>query len=420
MRPQNVPINEALAQAAMQVENPTVMQRANSILRYLLTHLKGDIIIWMILILLYLVSALLVYSSTSSISYKLQNGNMEFYLLRHLVMILLGFIVTVYAHRMNYRYYAGLSRVFLFVSVPLLLAVYVFGESVNGAERWLKIPGLGLTFQPSDFAKVALIMFTARNLARKQEVIKSFKKATLPLMLPVFVICIIIFPSNLSTAAILFLSCLLIMFVGRASIKHITLIVMAMLIAASSFIYLAYAVSKVQGIQIARVNTWVKRIQSFSNEEKESDQALKSKIAVSTGGVIGKGPGNSIQKNFLPNPFSDYIFAIIVEEYGIFGSAFCMMLYLVLLYRGIKIVIKSPKAFGALLAVGLCFSLTLQALVNMCVAVGILPVTGLALPLVSMGGTSMLFTSFTFGIILSVSRSIEPNETKDEINTLPV
>lgn len=376
----------------------------------LVKHMKGDIIIWLIVILLSLISILAVYSSTSTLAYKVQGGNTEFYVTRHILFIFFGFAIIYLCHRFDYRYYALLSRLMLYASPVLLILTYLVGENINGADRWLRVPGIGLTFQTSDFAKLALITFVARMLARKQDVIKSWKQATLPIMGWVVAICALIFPSNFSTAAVLYLTSVAIMFIGRISARHLAIISLSMIVGAAGFVYAGYHISRSTGVKIARVNTWVKRIEAFTGHTEESDQALKAKIAIAGGGFFGKGPGKSIQKNFLPNPFSDYIFAVIVEEYGLAMGAFMLLLYLMLLYRGILIVIKSPKAFGALLAVGLCFMLSLQAIINMCVTTGIAPVTGLSLPLVSMGGTSMLFTCLAFGIILSVSSNTEPED----------
>jgi cell division protein FtsW len=316
----------------------------------------------------------------------------------------------------NYKYYSRIAQIMLFVSIPLLVVTYAVGTNVNQAVRWITLPGLGLTFQTSDLAKLALIMYTARMLAKKQDVINDFRQGTLPIVLPVLIVCGMIAPSNLSTAALLFFTCAMVMFVGRANIKHIFLISGGMLVFAISMILVLHLVGSASGHPIGRVETWVSRVQHYAKgdaHDNENFQSTQAQIAVATGGILGKGPGNSVQKNFLPNPYADFIFAIIVEEYGLVGAVFLILLYLLLLYRSIQIVVKSPRAFGALLAIGLSCSLVFQALINMCVATSLLPVTGLTLPLVSMGGTSLWFTSLAFGIILSVSRDIEANEKLD-------
>jgi cell division protein FtsW len=349
-------------------------------------------------------------------AYKMQRHT-EYYLLKHLMLMGFGLLMMYLCHQINYKYYSRVAQILLVISVPLLIATYFLGSNINQAHRWITLPLVNLSFQTSDLAKLALIMYTARMLARKQDNIKDLKKSTIPIILPAVVICLLIAPANLSTAAVLFSTCLLIMFIGRMNVLHISAIILGGLLFVSITIFAAYKIGQVTHHPIMRVNTWVSRLEHFTGggkQEEEVFQVQQSKIAVATGGLFGRGPGNSTQKNSLPNPFSDYIFAIIIEEYGILGAVFLMGLYMLLLYRSIRIVIQSPKAFGALLGVGLSFSLVLQAFVNMAVAVNLFPVTGLTLPLVSMGGTSLWFTSIAFGIILSVSRDIEETEKLDE------
>jgi cell division protein FtsW len=381
-------------------------------LSWLISKTKGDVVIWGIVFMLSIFSVLAVYSSTGTMAYKYQSGNTEYYLLKHLLLMIFGLLMLYLCHTINYKYYSRVSQILLWISVPLLIFTYVAGANINQAHRWITLPVINLSFQTSDLAKLALIMYTARMLSKKQEVIEDFKKGTLPIIIPSIIICGLIAPANLSTAAVLFATCLLIMFIGRMNFKHISLIVFGGLFFVISTIIVLHKVGQATHHPIGRVETWVSRWENFigDGDQKEDFQSQQAKIAVAMGGVFGKGPGNSVEKNFLPNPYSDFIFAIIIEEYGYLGGLFLIFLYLLLLYRSIRIVIKSPKAFGALLAVGLCFSLVLQAFVNMGVAVHIFPVTGLTLPLVSMGGTSLWFTSIAFGIILSVSRDIEENE----------
>lgn len=366
----------------------------------------------MIVLLLSVFSLLAVYSSTGTMAYKYRAGNTEYYLIKHLMLMALGLGMMYFAHKVNYKYYSRLAQILLIISIPLLIITYFVGANINQAHRWLTLPVVNMSFQTSDLAKLALIMYTARMLSKKQEIINDFRKATVPIVGAVCVICGLIAPANLSTAAVLFTSCLMLMFIGRMNLKHISLIIFGGLIVLSSFIFVAH---KIGGI--GRVDTWVSRLENFTagGEEKEFYQNQQANIAVATGGLFGKGPGNSVQKNFLPNPYADFIFAIVIEEYGLVGACFLIFLYLLLLYRSIRIVIKSPKAFGALLAVGLSFSLVFQAFINMGVAVHLFPVTGLTLPLVSMGGTSLWFTSIAFGIILSVSRDIEEKENLEVI-----
>jgi len=381
-------------------------------LQALLNKTKGDRWIWLIIILLSLISVMAVYSATGTLAYKKGEAVEKLLLTKHLIFVLLGIGMIYIAHLLDYRYYAGISKILMIITIPLLFYTLVFGANVNDASRWVKIPVIGLTFQTSDLAKLALITFLARMLTKKQENIKNVKESFIPIMGSVCVVFVLIALANLSTALMLFGVSILLLIIGRISIKQISIVCVGGAILLLFVVFLG-----------PRRATYASRIKSFMHpEQQHSDktfQADQAKIALATGGVFGKGPGNSTQRNFLPHPYSDFIFAIIIEEWGTLGGIVIMMLYLVLLYRCIKIVTRAPKAFGALLAAGLSFSLTIQAFANMAVAVGLGPVTGVPLPLVSMGGTSMIFTSVAFGIILSVSRDVEENlagkETSEKI-----
>jgi cell division protein FtsW len=367
---------------------------------------KGDRWIWLIVIMLSIWSLLAVYSSTGTIAYK-NDKSSEYYLIKHLMMIIGGLALMYFSHLLDYRYYAGISKVLMIVTIPLLLYTLLFGNHVNDASRWVTIPLINQTFQTSDLAKLALITFLARTLTRKQENIKDAKQAFLPIMGSVCTIFILIAPANLSTALMLFGVSILLLIIGRISIKQISIVCLGGVILLLCLVLL----------DKGRSATWKSRMEVYMHPEKadpdKSFQANQSKIAIATGGVFGKGPGNSTQRNFLPHPYSDFVYALIIEEYGLVGGVVLVMLYLVFLWRCILIVTQSPKAFGALLAAGLSFSLTIQAFANMAVAVGLGPVTGVPLPLVSMGGTSILFTSIAFGIILSVSRDIDEKKQQE-------
>ena len=371
----------------------------------LLEKTKGDRWIWLIIILLSMISILAVYSATGTLAFKQGKTVEKLLLTKHLIFVIMGIGMIYIAHLLDYKYYAGISKILMIVTIPLLFYTLIFGASLNDASRWVKIPFIGLTFQTSDLAKLALITFLARMLTKKQENIKDVKTSFIPIMGSVCLVFVLIALANLSTALMLFGVSILLLIIGRISIKQI------MIVCAGGFVLLMFVF-----FLGPRRETYKSRINSFIHPElQHSDktfQADQSKIALATGGFFGKGPGNSTQRNFLPHPYSDFIFAIIVEEYGLFGALIIIVLYLVLLYRCVRIVTQSPKAFGALLAAGLSFSLTIQAFANMAVAVGLGPVTGVPLPLVSMGGTSMLFTSIAFGIILSVSRDVEENGKK--------
>ncbi|HOT15161.1 MAG TPA: FtsW/RodA/SpoVE family cell cycle protein [Bacteroidales bacterium] len=382
-------------------------------------NLKGDKIIWAIILLLSLLSLLAVYSSTGTLAYRYHGGNTIYYFFKHASYMLLGLGAIYITHLIPYKYYLRLAQIFLYLSAPLLLLTLVMGTSLNSASRWLTVPVIGLTIQTSDFAKIALIMYVARTLALKQDEIKDFKKAFLPVIIPVGIICTLILPANLSTALMIFMVSVILMFIGRVSIKHLSLLGLCGIIFLSLFIIIAPMTHTNLG---NRVKTWKHRIVNFSgnnDDKKETNdanfQSEQAKIAVATGGILGKGPGNSTQRNFLPHPYSDFIYAIIVEEYGLVGGIFVLSLYLALLFRAGVIVRKSERTFPAFLAIGLALLLVFQAMINMAVSVNLVPVTGQTLPLVSMGGSSMLFTSAAIGIILSVSRSIiKEKEVKEE------
>jgi cell division protein FtsW len=297
----------------------------------------------------------------------------------------------------------------MFIAVPLLMFTLFTGTNVNEASRWLTLPVINLTFQSSDFAKLALIIYVARLLSKKQEQIKNFKSSFVPIMVPILIVCALILPANLSTAAALFTTCMIMLFIGRINMKYIFALLGIAIVCLSLFIVILLNSSS-QG----RLGTWKNRIENFSSGNKENNyQAEQAKIAIATGGVIGKFPGNSTQRNFLPHPYSDFIYAIIVEEYGLIGAIIIILMYLILLFRGVRIVSRAPGTFGAFLTFGCVFSLVFQAFINMGVAVNMLPVTGQPLPMVSMGGTSIWFTGIAIGIMLSVSKESE-NEEKQK------
>lgn len=364
-------------------------------------YFKGDRVIWLIVILLSVFSLLAVYSSTGSLAYRYQEGNTAYYFLKQFGFLLAGLGIIFVVHLIPYKVYFPLSQILLLASMPLLAFTLVFGASLNQASRWLAIPGLGITIQTSDFAKLALILYIARLLATKQNDIKDLKNTFIPLVIPIIIICALILPANFSTAALLGLTCWILLLIGRVNLKYLlgfTGIGIAVMVIGFFIVLETNAIKRAQ--------TWKNRIENFSSGDgSENYQATQSKIAIATGGIIGKGPGNSTQRNFLPHPYSDFIYAIIVEEYGLVGGVFILLLYLTLLYRAGLIVKKAQRTFPAFLAIGLTLLLVFQAMINMAVAVNLFPVTGQPLPLVSMGGTSLLFTSAAFGIILSISRS---------------
>lgn len=367
-------------------------------------YIKGDKIVWLVVLLLAILSILTVYSSIVTLAYKYKDGDTIYYLMKHLFILVVGFGLMLGAHNLNYKYYSRISQLAIFISVPLLAITLIFGANINDASRWLVIPVINQTFQTSDLAKLALIMYLARLLYKKQDNIQDFKSAFLPIMVPVLLVCGLILPANFSTAAMLFTTCLIIMFIGRVNIKYI----LSLIGIGIASLVLLLAVASAKPDLLPRMGTWAKRIESFSAGGTSGNyQADQAKIAIASAYPFGKGPGGSTQRNFLPHPYSDFIYAIVIEEYGLIGGVGVIILYLILFYRGIKIAQKAEKSYGTFLAVGLSFSLVFQAMINMAVAVNLFPVTGQPLPLVSMGGTSIWFTCLAIGIILSVSRNTE-------------
>ena len=372
----------------------------------ILSNIRGDKVIWAVVILLSIFSLLAVYSSTGTLAYKYQSGNTEYYMLKHLIILLFGFMIMYFTHLIKFTYFSRIFQVALYIAVPLLVLTLFVGLDLNEAKRVLPLP-FNLTFQTSDLAKLTLIMYLARLLSKKQDQIKDFKSAFVPLMIPVLIVCGLILPANFSTAALLFITSLVLMFIGRVSLKYISALVG---IGILSFVFLLLIANAYPEL-LPRANTWKARIVNFTDSEDiDSDknyQVDQAKIAIASGGLIGKFPGNSTQRNFLPHPYSDFIFAIFLEEYGLIGGSFLVLLYLILFFRVVRIVARIPRNFGAFMAVGVGFSLVFQAMINMAVAVNLIPVTGQPLPLVSMGGTSIWFTSIALGIILSVSKEID-------------
>ncbi len=389
----------------------------------LVSKTKGDRVIWAIVIILTLVSLLVVYSSTGSLAYKYSKST-ESFLFKQFAFIILGVIIIYFAHRVNYTIYSRIALILFMIAIPLLIYTYFFGTRLNEGSRWIKLPVINMTFQTSDLAKLALFMYMSRQLSRKQNVIKDFKKGFLPIIIPVAIICLLIAPANLSTAILVGVTSLLLMFIGRISTKHILLtigiamipVVFLLTIAIKYYDKTAHKTKDLPAIfATGRVPTWIGRIQTFMYSSKEDDneklyQINQAKIAIASGGWVGVGPGNSSARNFLPHSYSDFIFAIILEEYGLIGGAFIVFIYLLFLYRCIRLYRKCPFAFGAFLALALSFTLVIQAIANMGVNVNVFPNTGVTLPLISMGGSSFLFTCLSIGIILSVARNVEQLE----------
>jgi len=390
---------------------------------HLLNRTRGDKYIWGIVVLLALTSLLVVYSATGSLAYKMYKGNTEVYLFRQLSFIVLGLTLIYFLHRVNYTLYSRVSLILYLISVPLLVYTLFFGAEINEGSRWIKLPVINMTFQTSDFARLALFMYLSRQLSRKQEVIKDFKKGFLPVIIPIVITCALIMPANLSNALLTGATAMLLLFIGRVSMKHILLVSCIALIPIAIIVSVAvttYKSDSKSGVadnlqDVGRFSTWVKRVQDFiyTKDSEVPYQVQQANIAIANGGVLfGLGPGNSRQRNFLPQAYNDFIYDIIIEEYGLLGGAFVIFIYLVFLFRCIRVFRRCPYAFGAFLALGLSFTLVIQAVANMAVNVNIVPVTGVTLPLISMGGSSFLFTCAAIGIVLSVARNLEQMEGK--------
>ena len=372
-------------------------------------NLTGDPVIWIIVFCLSFVSILTVYSATGTLAYQ-RDRQVEQYLINHTLLLGFSLFCMWLAHRVDFKYYSRLSRIALLVSVPLLLYAFFFGTEINEARRWIEMPLINKTFQPSDLAKLALITNLASMLSKRQQNIKD-AELIVPVLIWIGVICGLIALSDFSSSALLFATCGLLMLIGRVPVKYLAILTLVGLLSGTAA--MAYG---------SRWETIKSRVERYTNGDSEvSFQAKQGYIAISSGGVAGKGPGNSDQRNFLPLSFSDYIYAIIIEEYGLLGGTAVLFLYLALLYSGVRAAariysaeqIKSDKIqnFGSLLSAGLSFAIVLQAFANMGVVVGLLPETGLPLPMISMGGTSLLFTGFALGIILSVSRGVSSDKS---------
>jgi cell division protein FtsW len=366
--------------------------KQNRFNQWLRRHLKGDPFIWAIMLILAVLSILVVYSATSALAYRKMNGNTEYYLVKHTLLMLCSLGAVWVTHQIDYRYYAGLSKLALWISIPLLLLTWRYGVTLNEASRWLTIPIIGKAFQPSDLAQLALIAGLANILAKRQHQIKKWKETLLPMLAWCGSICGLIALTNFSAALLLFFTCILLMYIGRVPSRHLSVLGIIGCLLGFTTIHVGQ-----------RGATALNRLKAFTNEELLF-QTKHAYIAIATGGLYGKGPGNSQQRNFLPHPYSDFIYAILIEEYGLTGGIVVLLLYMALLYRSIYRVAKSNRIYGSLLSTGLSLSLVLQAMVNIGVAVGLGPVTGLPLPFLSMGGTSLLFTGIAAGIIISVSR----------------
>ena len=376
-------------------------------------HIKGDRAIWAIVAVLAIFSFMPIYSASTNLVYVVGNGSTLGHLIKHVVLLITGFAVIYGVHKIPYRYFSGGAVLMLPVVVLLLMFTLSQGTTIGGANasRWIRIPFVGIGFQTSTLAGLVLMVYVSRYLAKNKEKVISFKDSLLQLWLPVGLVLLLVLPANFSTTAIVFFMILLLVFIGGYPLKYIGYILGIGLFSLLFFILVAKAFPDAMP---NRVSTWKSRIEGFSNSDgKENYQVEKAKIAIATGGMLGKGPGKSVQKNFLPQSSSDFIYAIIVEEYGLAGAIVVVFIYFLLLFRILITAKKATTIFATLMVLGVGIPIVFQAMINMAVAVNILPVTGQTLPLISSGGTSIWMTCFALGMILSVSAS--KNETEETI-----
>ncbi|NVJ87968.1 MAG: FtsW/RodA/SpoVE family cell cycle protein [Flavobacteriaceae bacterium] len=382
-------------------------------MKSILKHIKGDKTIWAIVAILAILSFMPVYSASTNLVYVVGKGSTLGYLVKHLVLLLMGFSIIYGVHKIPYRYFSGGSVLLLPLVIILLTVTLAQGTTIGGANasRWIRIPIVGIGFQTSTLAGLVLMVYVARYLAKNKEKTINFKESLLQLWLPVAAVLILILPANFSTTAIIFAMILMLTFIGNYPIKYLGFILGAGIIGLAFFILIAKAFPEAMP---NRVQTWQSRIENFTdNDNKESYQVEKAKIAIASGGVLGLGPGKSVQKNFLPQSSSDFIFAIIIEEYGLLGAVIIVSMYFLLLFRILIVIRKTTTVFGTLLVIGVGCPIIFQAIINMAVATNLFPVTGQTLPLISSGGTSIWMTCFALGMILSVSASKE--ETEEDI-----
>jgi cell division protein FtsW len=370
--------------------------------------LQGDKGVWVIVFLLSIISLLAVYSSTGTLAYKRFGGNTQYFLMRHFMFMVISFIIMYFVHMVRYTMLLRLSKLFFDISIPLLIYTMVGGLTLNQASRWITVPFINLSFQTSDFAKLSLMLYLAALIASRQQTIGDFNKGFRRLIIPVVFICGLILPSDFSTAALLFVSAVVLMYIGRVKIQHLLGMAGVAVVALTLFILVAMVSDS-----DSRIGTWKNRIENFVDDEGGGNfQSNQAKIAIASGGLTGKGLGHSVQRNILPHPYSDFIFAIVIEETGFAGAFLLIGLYLILFFRTAAIVRKCKRVGPALMVAGMMILMVIQAFVHMAVSVGIFPVTGQTLPFVSMGGTSLLISSVQMGIILSVSRSLQQDNKK--------
>ena len=400
------------------MSNGQSVSEATTINRRVGAYLEGDKVIWMVTLILSLGSLLAVYSAISSLAYKSDGGSLHF-LFKQGLMLTLGWCVMLLVHKVNFRYFSRISQVLIWVAAVLLILTLVFGADINEAKRWLRIPFTGLTLQTSDFAKVVLVTYVARELNNRRTQLHDFRAGVLPILVPIALICFLILPADFSTAALLGVVCVGMMFIGGVPWKHLFRIGGLGVVA----LVMLYGIGKAAPEVLPRFGTWAGRMERFVGvgSAAEGDaleyQIELAQVAINRGGLLPHGPGTGTSRNFLPHPYSDMIYAFIIEEWGaLLGGLGLVLAYIILLFRTVRTATRCPRHFGGLLAMGLGFMLVFQAMINMAVAVRLFPTTGQPLPLVSYGGTSMIFTCLALGMILAISRSVTDPEKWERSN----
>ncbi|MCO5724769.1 FtsW/RodA/SpoVE family cell cycle protein [Robiginitalea marina] len=386
-------------------------------IREILQNLEGDKTIWAVVALLGLFSFLPVYSASSNLVYVVGNGTTMGHLLKHGLLLLLGFGIIYGVHRIPAHYFKGLSIIALPGVIVLLVYTLAQGTTIDGANasRWIRLPLVGITFQTSNLAAVVLMIYTARYLSKIKDRQIRFSESIIPLWAPVFLVVVLILPANFSTAAILFAMVLILCFLGGFPLRYLLGMVAAGVAGLALFVLLAKAMP---GVFPNRVDTWISRVENFwDRTDSEGDyQIEKAKIAIASGGLVGNGAGKSVMKHFLPQSSSDFIYAIIIEEYGLVGGFLLMFFYLLLLFRIVVVANANESVFGKLVVMGVGLPIVFQALINMGVAVELFPVTGQTLPLISSGGTSIWMTCLAIGVVLSASRKPAKEEVQTDKN----
>lgn len=371
-------------------------------------YLKGDGVIWVITLLFLATSLVSVYSFVP-ILIKTEGGTPFSYLFKHFIYILLGFFLMFWIHRQDPKYFAKLSRFVFYLAIGLLIFTFFFGVRVNEAARWVRVPIIGLTFQTSDFAKLALIMYISKQLVKKEPFFNNWKKGFVPLVIPIIIICALIAKDNFSTAALVFLVSLLLLFIGRVPVGKIFTFIGAGLLS-FGLVILTHIAFPAMNL-LPRFDTWMARFFKAYGENIDATsnaQAINAELAIHNGGYFGVGVGDGKLKQYLPEAYADFYFSSFIEEFGLILAIVLIFLYLILFFRILKIALNAEKLFETYLCIGIGLMIISQAVVNMMVCTGLIPVTGQNMPLLAMGGSAMIMSCVSLGMVLSIARKNQP------------